>query len=138
MSAVSGCASLPKCGDLVVDDESAGRLVVYRKRALMGFGAALNVAVDECKLGTLWNGGYIVGKFPAGEHQISLLSEFGNPIDPHTIHVASGSDTYVRWSEVVEDVIITGSTGIATGHTVFTEVLRETAISELEKLRELE
>ena len=55
----TGCASMPKCADTLAIDESAGRVVVYRQSAVMGFATVQPVAIDNCKLGTLSNGSYI-------------------------------------------------------------------------------
>ena len=134
---MSGCAGLPKCTDAFTVDESAGRVVVYRKAAVMGFAVRHPVAIDNCQFGTLTNGGFIVGQLPPGDYQIAVLNDFGKPRNPQRINVRSGEDMYLRWSFDVEDVYVVGSTSGATGRDVFTPVTREIAVSELEKLGEL-
>lgn len=135
--AISGCASMPKCADTLAIDESAGRVIVYRQSAVMGFATVQPVAINDCKLGTLSNGSYIEARLPAGEHQIAVLSDFGKPRNPQPIQVRSGEDLYLRWSFEVQDVYVAGSTAGTTGSDVFTPVTREVAVTELEKLGDL-
>lgn len=134
---ITGCASLPKCADTLAIDESAGRLVVYRQAAVMGFATLQPIAIDNCKLGTLSNGSYIEARLPAGEYQIAVLNDFGKPGNPQPIQVRSGEDLYLRWSFDVRDVYVVGSTAGTTGRDLFTPVTRDTAETELEKLAEL-
>ena len=136
--AISGCASLPKCTDMLAIDESAGRVVVYRQAALMGFATLQSVAIENCKLGTLTNGSYIEARLPAGEYQIAILDDFGKPRYPRSIQVRSGEDLYLRWSFKVQDVYVVGSTIGTTSSSVFTPVTREIAVTELEKLGDLD
>jgi hypothetical protein len=119
-------------------DESAGRIVVYRQAAVMGFATVQPVAINDCKLGTLSNGSYIEAQLPAGEYQIAVLSDFGKPRNPQTIQVQSGEDLYLRWSFEVQDVYVAGSTAGTTGSDVFAQVTREIAVAELDKLGELD
>ena len=135
--AVSGCASLPKCADTLTIDESAGRVVVYRQAAVMGFATVQPIAINDCKLGTLTNASYIEARLPAGEYQIAVLNDFGKPRNAQPIEIRSGEDLYLRWSFEVGDVYVAGSTAGTTGSDTFTPVTRETAVAELDKLGEL-
>lgn len=136
--AISGCASLPKCADTLTIDESAGRVVVYRQAAVMGFATLQPVAINDCKLGTLSNGGYIEARLPSGEYQIAILNDFGKPRNPQPIQIRSGEDLYLRWSFEVQDIYVVGSTAGATGSDTFTPVTREIAVAELDKIGELD
>lgn len=134
---IAGCASLPKCADTLAIDESAGRLIVYRQAAVMGFATLQPVAIDNCKLGTLSNGRYIEARLPAGEYQIAVLNDFGKPRNPQPVTIRSGEDLYLRWSFEVQDVYVAGSTAGTTGKDLFAPVTRDIAETELEKLTEL-
>jgi len=138
MFVLSGCATLPRCEDPVAANEPAGRIIVYREAAFIGFAAVQNIAVNDCKLGTLRNGSYVAGRFRAGEHELSVLSDFGKKQNPQVFEVRAGVDHYVRWSFDVQDVYVVGSTAGGTGNHVFTEVSRATAVEEVQKLEAFE
>lgn len=134
---LTSCVSLPKCSQSISGEDLSSRLIVYRKSALMGFGASQNIGLDECHMGGLWNGSYLIQSVPPGTHNVHVLDDFGKRMSSFSVDVEANKDYYLKWSYEVDSVYIVGTVGGTTGKHHFQVVNKEMAVSEMKKLNEI-
>ena len=133
---LASCVSIPECvsGDDLGD---SARVVVYREAALIGFAASQPIQFNDCYMGKLRNGSYLVHMASAGKNSISILNDFGKPVFAIEIEMAAGETYYLRRKENIDGVFVSGSTGVATGSQYLQVVDKSVAESELPKLKDL-
>jgi hypothetical protein len=136
--ALQGCVNLPKCAPISNGASSSlAKIIVYRERKLMGFGATQGVGLNECLLGTLRNGGHLVYSVPPGSHNVLLFNDVGQKLYVLPIETNAGEEHYVRYYSNIDGVVFIGSTTTATGSQGLAPVSKKQAISELEKLKNI-
>ncbi len=134
---LSSCVSLPKCSQVIAAEDLSSRIIIYRESALLGFADAQNISLNECRMGNLWNGSYLVQDVPAGKHTIHVLDDFGKTISSFVVLVEEKEDFYLKWSFEVEDVYIGGAVAGTTVSHYFKVVDKELAVNELKKLNNI-
>lgn len=135
---LQSCVSIPKCNQLTVDEGASSRIIVYRKAAVLGFAASQNIGFNDCLMGSLWNGSYLVQAVTPGDHEVHVIDDFGRKVSTFPIAVEAKKDYYLKWSFEVDDVYFAGPVAGTTGKHHFQVVDRQFAISELDKLKNIE